>query len=316
MDVDAMRERNQRQAEQEAEESPAPADQDAAPIGDAIEAFHERTRSRSASPPTARPRANVEPDAVRWAGASAFRSEPGMNNGVDNGHQSCQVEPTAMQLFAEAVGADQTRGLAAHLLGCCRGRSERRTRPPACPGRRPLRRTPAPVPGTRDLPDGWWTGRRLQSTDASRCGAAKGADDGRPCRHGTTLASGRAVKLPVGLTDRDELALVPLRHIVVVAVLGRHAVPSVAAQPDARGSRTSRRRRRRPGPRRSRDGVLLRPGVVATTVYDAAVPGAAMLLCARSTSAHARLAAGEQTGARPWWPEAGRRRRCRGAVVG
>jgi arginine decarboxylase len=31
-----------------------------------------------------------------------------MNHGVDNRHQSLQVEPTAMQLFAEAVRADQT----------------------------------------------------------------------------------------------------------------------------------------------------------------------------------------------------------------
>jgi arginine/lysine/ornithine decarboxylase len=38
----------------------------------------------------------------------AFRADPGMNNGVDNRHQSWQVEPTAMELFAQAVGADQT----------------------------------------------------------------------------------------------------------------------------------------------------------------------------------------------------------------
>src|SRR4051794_37517407 len=34
--------------------------------------------------------------------------DPGMNNGVDNRHQSWQVEPTAMELFADAVGADET----------------------------------------------------------------------------------------------------------------------------------------------------------------------------------------------------------------
>jgi arginine decarboxylase len=50
----------------------------------------------------------VTPDAAAWAGGQAFRADVGMNNGVDNRHQSWQVEPTAMQLFAKSVGADQT----------------------------------------------------------------------------------------------------------------------------------------------------------------------------------------------------------------
>jgi arginine decarboxylase len=108
MDVDAMRERNERQAEQEAKQSPARAVQDAAPIGDAIEAFHAREALAFGIPAHRAGEGDVDPDAARWAGASAFRSDPGMNNGVDNRHQSWQVEPTAMQLFAEAVGADQT----------------------------------------------------------------------------------------------------------------------------------------------------------------------------------------------------------------
>src|SRR5829696_3364328 len=108
MDVDAMREHNQQQAEQEAEESPARAEQDAAPIGDAIEAFHARDALAFGIPAHRAGEGDVVPDAARWAGASAFRPDPGMNNGVDNRHQSWQVEPTAMQLFAEAVGADQT----------------------------------------------------------------------------------------------------------------------------------------------------------------------------------------------------------------
>src|SRR4051794_30250624 len=103
-----MRERNQEQAEQEAEESPARAEQDAAPIGDAIEAYHAREALSFGIPAHRAGKGDVVPDAARWAGASAFRSDPGMNNGVDNRHQSWQVEPTAMQLFAEAVGADQT----------------------------------------------------------------------------------------------------------------------------------------------------------------------------------------------------------------
>src|SRR4051794_39310927 len=87
---------------------PARAEQDAAPIGDAIEAFHERGALAFGIPAHRAGEGDVTPDAVRWAGKSAFRSDPGMNNGIDNRHQSWQVEPTAMQLFAEAVGADQT----------------------------------------------------------------------------------------------------------------------------------------------------------------------------------------------------------------
>lgn len=48
------------------------------------------------------------PDAARWAGLKAFEADAGMNNGVDTRHQSWQVEPVAMQLFARAVGADET----------------------------------------------------------------------------------------------------------------------------------------------------------------------------------------------------------------
>jgi arginine/lysine/ornithine decarboxylase len=50
----------------------------------------------------------VVPDAARWTGLNAFRADLGMDKGIDNRHHSWQVEPTAMQLFAEAVGADQT----------------------------------------------------------------------------------------------------------------------------------------------------------------------------------------------------------------
>jgi arginine decarboxylase len=108
MDVDELREKNQEKAEEEAEQGPARAQQDAMPIGDAIEDYHERGAIGFGIPAHRAGEGDVAPDAVRWAGKSAFRSDPGMNNGVDNRHQSWQVEPTAMELFAEAVGADQT----------------------------------------------------------------------------------------------------------------------------------------------------------------------------------------------------------------
>src|SRR3954468_22489256 len=108
MDVDTLRERNQHKAQEEAGRGPARSDADAAPIGDAIRAFHDRGDLAFGIPAHRAGTGDVEPDAAAWAGMDAFRADPGMNNGVDNRHQSWQVEPTAMQLFADAVGADQT----------------------------------------------------------------------------------------------------------------------------------------------------------------------------------------------------------------
>src|SRR3954451_21523386 len=108
MDVDELREKNHQKAEEEAERGPARAEQDAIPIADAIEDYHAREAIGFGVPAHRAGAGDVAPESARWAGKSAFRSDPGMNNGVDNRHQSWQVQPTAMQLFAEAVGADQT----------------------------------------------------------------------------------------------------------------------------------------------------------------------------------------------------------------
>jgi arginine decarboxylase len=108
MKVDKLRKRNQKQAETDAKRGPAEADQEAAPIADAIEDFHARNALTFGIPAHRAGEGDVLPEAVAWAGRSAFRSDLGMNSGVDTRHQSWQVEPTAMQLFAEAVGADQT----------------------------------------------------------------------------------------------------------------------------------------------------------------------------------------------------------------
>src|SRR4051812_44120603 len=108
MNVDELRDRNQQKAEAEAERGPVRSEPDATPIGDAIRAFHERNDLAFAIPAHRSGTGDVTPDTVAWSGAGAFRADVGMNNGVDNRHQSWQVEPTAMQLFADAVGADQT----------------------------------------------------------------------------------------------------------------------------------------------------------------------------------------------------------------
>src|SRR3954467_14396356 len=108
MSVDELRERNQRKAEEESKRGPVREDPATTPIGDAIHAFHTRGDLAFGIPAHRSGTGDVRPDAAEWAGEQAFRADVGMNNGVDNRHQSWQVEPTAMERFAQAVGADQT----------------------------------------------------------------------------------------------------------------------------------------------------------------------------------------------------------------
>jgi arginine decarboxylase len=108
MDIDELRELNQSKAQAEAERGPVRDDPDAAPVGEAIEAFYASGDLAFGIPAHRARTGTVTPLAAAWAGEAAFSADLGMNNGVDNRHQSWQVEPTAMQLFAQAVGADQT----------------------------------------------------------------------------------------------------------------------------------------------------------------------------------------------------------------
>jgi hypothetical protein len=61
MDVDAARERNQAKAREEAERGPARSEPDAAPIAEAIQAFHARGDLAPGFPPTARGPATWSP---------------------------------------------------------------------------------------------------------------------------------------------------------------------------------------------------------------------------------------------------------------
>jgi arginine decarboxylase len=108
VDVDRAREHNIERAEEEADAGPVRSTPEAMPIGEAIEDYHRRGDLSFAIPAHRSGTGHHIPGASRWAGEQAFRADVGMNNGVDNRHQSWQVESTAMQLFADAVGADET----------------------------------------------------------------------------------------------------------------------------------------------------------------------------------------------------------------
>src|SRR4051812_15812553 len=102
------REPNRNMDRAEADAGPARSTPDAMPIGEAIEDFHRRGDPSLGIPAHRSGTGHHVPGTSRWAGEQAFRADVGMNNGVDNRHQSWQVEPTAIQLFADAVGADET----------------------------------------------------------------------------------------------------------------------------------------------------------------------------------------------------------------
>ena len=106
--VDREREKNTRTAQAEGDDGPARHTPKATPIGDAIEAFHRRGDLSFGIPAHRSGTGGHEPIAARWTGPQAFWADVAMNKGTDNRRQSWQVEPTAMQLFAEAVGADET----------------------------------------------------------------------------------------------------------------------------------------------------------------------------------------------------------------
>jgi arginine decarboxylase len=108
MDIDQLRELNEEKAEGEQERGPVEADPKSVPLADALKDFHERDALPFGIPAHRAGRWQVPPEGASLFGEDLYRADPGMNNGVDNRHQSWQVESTAMQLFAEAVGADET----------------------------------------------------------------------------------------------------------------------------------------------------------------------------------------------------------------
>src|SRR3954453_7857284 len=88
-------------------QSPARHDQDATPIADAMRAFWERDMLSFSIPAHGGGRGPA-PEFTRWAGIDAARFDLPMSHGVDTRDRAWQVQSTAQELFAEAVGAKQT----------------------------------------------------------------------------------------------------------------------------------------------------------------------------------------------------------------
>src|SRR5215217_4292875 len=87
--------------------SPVSKDQDTVPIADAIEAFWERDMLTFSIPAHNGGR-GPRPEFTKWMGLDAARADVPMSHGLDTRDRAWQVESTAQELFAEAVGAKQT----------------------------------------------------------------------------------------------------------------------------------------------------------------------------------------------------------------
>src|SRR3954464_11375143 len=87
--------------------SPARKSQDAAPIADAIRSYWERDMLTFTIPAHHGGR-GVTPEFAKGMGIDAARCDAPMSHGLDTRDRAWQVQSTAQELFAEAVGAEQT----------------------------------------------------------------------------------------------------------------------------------------------------------------------------------------------------------------
>src|SRR3954469_19900203 len=86
---------------------PVRKEQDAAPIADAMRDFWDRGMLTFSIPAHNGGRGPA-PEFTQWAGRDTARFDLPMSHGVDTRDRAWQVESTAQELFAEAVGAKQT----------------------------------------------------------------------------------------------------------------------------------------------------------------------------------------------------------------
>jgi arginine/lysine/ornithine decarboxylase len=98
---------NRVQAKVAKRQGPARKDQQATPLADAMRAYWERGTLSFAIPAHSGGRGPL-PEFARWAGVDAARFDLPMSHGVDTRNRTWQVQSTAQELFAEAVGAKQS----------------------------------------------------------------------------------------------------------------------------------------------------------------------------------------------------------------
>src|SRR3954447_626101 len=98
---------NRVKASLEERQGPARKEQDAAPIADAMRDFWRRGMLTFSIPAHNGGRGPA-PEFTEWAGKDAARFALPMSHGVDTRDRAWGIQSTAQQLFAEAVGAEQT----------------------------------------------------------------------------------------------------------------------------------------------------------------------------------------------------------------
>jgi arginine decarboxylase len=107
VDISVKKTANRVKAALEQRQGPAESHQEAAPIADAMRAFWERDMLTFSIPAHNGGRGPA-PEFTRWLGMDAARFDLPMSHGVDTRDRAWQVQSTAQELFAEAVGAKQT----------------------------------------------------------------------------------------------------------------------------------------------------------------------------------------------------------------
>src|SRR3954462_13421266 len=107
MDISMKRAANRVKSAVRQRQGPARREQDATPIADAMRAFWERDMLSFSIPAHSGGRGPA-PEFTRWAGIEAARFDLPMSHGVDTRDRAWQVQSTAQELFADAVGAKET----------------------------------------------------------------------------------------------------------------------------------------------------------------------------------------------------------------
>src|SRR3954451_13782404 len=98
---------NRVKAKVEQRQGPVRKDQDAVPIADAMRDFWDRGMLTFSIPAHNGGRGPA-PEFTKWAGMDAARFDVPLSHGVDTRDRAWGVQTTAQELFAEAVGAQQT----------------------------------------------------------------------------------------------------------------------------------------------------------------------------------------------------------------